>query len=182
LRQLGFFWGVAGVVLFLSTAIMRLSPRILELQDYTFGWQHWLLLALFVPWMGWAEGYKGFHKAFSPRVVARANYLRDNVPVILRVLAPLFCMGYIHATRKRKIVSYCITLGIIGLVMLVRMMPQPWRGIIDAGVVLGLSLGIVSVLYWFFKALTGRWYHPIPLDLPEPREAAQVGSQGQSEI
>jgi len=62
------------------------------------------------------------------------------------------------------------------------MMPQPWRGIVDAGVVLGLSLGIVSVLYWFFKALTGRWYHPIPLDLPEPRETVRVGSQGQSEV
>lgn len=166
MRHLGFIWGIAGVILLLSMAVMRLSPRILELQHFSFGIRHWLLALVFVPWMAWAEGYRGFHKAFSPRVVARANYLREGGHPLLSVLAPLFCMGYFHATRKRKIVSWSVTSGIIGLVLIVRMTPQPWRGIIDAGVVVGLTLGILSVLFYFFQALAGNWRHSVPLDLP----------------
>ena len=167
LRQLGFFWGIAGVILLLSSAVMRLSPRIVELQNFSLGYQHWLLVLVFVPWMAWAEGYRGFHKAFSPRVVARANYLREGGHPLLSVLAPFFCMGYFHATRKRKIVSWTVTGGIVVLILLVRLTPQPWRGIIDAGVVLGLTLGILSLLYYFFQAAFGQWRHPVPLDLPD---------------
>lgn len=172
MRHLGFIWGIAGVILVLAMAVMRLSPRIVELRDFTLGIQHWLLVVVFVPWMAWAEGYKGFHKAFSPRVVARANYLREGGHPLLSVLAPLFCMGYFHATRKRKIVSWSVTSSIIVLVLIVRLTPQPWRGIIDAGVVLGLTLGILSLLYYFLQAASGRWRHPIPLDLPETGKAS----------
>lgn len=167
LRKLGYYWGVAGVVAFLSYAVARLSPRILELADYELGLPHWAVLLAFVPWMAWAEGYKGFHRAFSPRVVARARYLREGGHPVLAVLAPLFCMGYIHATRKRRIVSITITLVIVFLVMLLRITPQPWRGIIDAGVVTGLGLGILSLLWYFAQSETGGWHHAIALDLPE---------------
>ena len=82
------------------------------------------------------------------------------------MLAPVFCMGYIHATRKRKIVSWCVTLGIVMLVLLLRVTPQPWRGIVDAGVVTGLSLGILSLLFYVWQDLSGQWQHDIALDLP----------------
>jgi hypothetical protein len=32
--------------------------------------------------------------------------------------------------------------------LIARLLPQPWRGIIDAGVVVGLAIGIVSILYF----------------------------------
>jgi hypothetical protein len=172
LRLLGFYWGIAGVIAFLLFAVFRLSPRIWELGEYSLNLLQWLVLVAFTVWMAWAEGYKGFHRAFSPRVVARANYLRQSdqrqtTHPVLSVLAPLFCMGFIHATRKRKIVSFSVTGGIFLLVMLLRITPQPWRGIIDAGVVTGLGLGILSLLYFWLQVETGKWNHAIPLDLPE---------------
>ena len=138
----------------------------LELGEYSLGPVHWLALVVFVPWMAWSEGYKGFHRAFSPRVVARSRYLREADHPLLAMLAPVFCMGYIHATRKRKIVSWCVTLGIVMLVLLLRVTPQPWRGIVDAGVVTGLSLGILSLLFYVWQDLSGQWQHDIALDLP----------------
>jgi hypothetical protein len=169
LRLLGFYWGIAGVIAFISFAVVRLSPRIAEITEYSLSPLQWLVLVGFVLWMAWAEGYKGFHRAFAPRVIARARYLRTNTESshpVLALLAPLFCMGYIHATRKRKIVSIAVTSVIVGLVMLLRITPQPWRGIIDAGVVTGLSLGILSIVYFWFQVESGNWNHPVALDLP----------------
>ena len=157
---------MAGVLTLLSTAVLRLSPRILELGEYRFGPEHWALLLVFVPWMAWAEGIRGFHRAFAPRVVARACYLKSGHHPVLWVLAPLFCMGYIHATTKRKIVSWSVTGIIVGLVLLLSITPQPWRGIIDAGVVTGLAMGIVSLLYFAARSLAGK-AQTYPLDLPE---------------
>lgn len=172
MRLLGFYWGIAGVIAFLLFAVFRLSPRIWELEDYSLNLLHWLVLVVFTVWMAWAEGYKGFHRAFSPRVVARANYLRESNQrktshPVLSLLAPVYCMGFIHATRKRKLVSFIVTGAIFLLVLLLRITPQPWRGIIDVGVVTGLGLGILSLIYFWLQVETGKWNHAIPLDLPE---------------
>ena len=178
MRSLGFYWGVAGVIAFLLTAILRLSPRIGELTDYSLSALQWVVLVGFTLWMAWAEGYKGFHRAFSPRVVARARYLKtvSGKPLLL-LLAPAFCMGYFHATRKRMIVSWVLTTTIVMLVLLLRITPQPWRGIIDTGVVTGLGLGILSLVFFWLQDLTGKWNHAIPLDLPESETVEPVVSQ-----
>ena len=114
---------------------------------------HWAALIFSVVFMAYTEGYKGFRHGFAPRVVIRANYLKDNPQFIHIILAPLFCMGYIHATRKRKVISIGLTLMIICFILVVPMLPQPWRGIIDAGVVVGLSIGIISIIYFIFLGI-----------------------------
>lgn len=132
----------------------------------TLQWFHWVGLVASLIFMGYAEGYKGFHLKFSPRAAARALYLKRN-PTIARVLfAPLFCMGFFHATRKRKIVAYSLTAMIILLIVIVRQLSQPWRGIVDAGVLFGLGWGLVSVLLFSVKALFGKSYH-VPPETPE---------------
>ena len=109
---------------------------------------HWAALIFSVLYMAYAEGYKGFHLGFAPRVVIRANYLRQHPRISHILLAPIFCMGYIYATRKRKILSYGLSAVIVCFVLVTRLLPQPWRGIVDAGVVTGLAIGIASILYF----------------------------------
>ncbi|HSD88469.1 MAG TPA: hypothetical protein VLB44_13170 [Kofleriaceae bacterium] len=140
-------WGVFGVVVILAQAIYRLAPMALALRDQTLTAVQWGVLVLWVAFMGYSEGYRAFHKNFSPRVVARARHLAATPRPLFVALAPLYCMGFFHATRRRKIVSWSVTLGVIGLVILVRQLAQPWRGIIDAGVVLGLAMGVVSIVH-----------------------------------
>jgi hypothetical protein len=55
-------------------------------------------------------------------------------------------MGLFHATRRRLFVSWGVLLGVTALIVLVRLLDQPWRGIVDAGVVVGLSWGTLSLL------------------------------------
>lgn len=61
-------------------------------------------------------------------------------------------MGYFHATRRRQIISLSLTAGIIVLILAVHRLAQPWRGIVDAGVVVGLVWGVVSLFWYSIKA------------------------------
>lgn len=158
-------WGIAGVVAILAKAVVRLVPLVLELGDHSLANLHVAILVGWVAMMAHAEGYRGFHKQFSPRVVARAVHLDQNRKPWLVALAPLYCMGLVYATRKRLIVSWVLTLAIVALVIGVRQLPQPWRGIIDAGVVVGLAIGTLSIAYYTLRAARGHAM-PVSSDVP----------------
>lgn len=143
--RFGAIWGVLGVVILVGSAVFRLSIYSLDAFRLPLGWQHWLFLIIFTIFMGISEGYRGFQKQFSPRVVARACYLFQYPTLTRAILAPLFCMGFFHATKKRLITSYLLTVAIVVMVLIVRQVPQPWRGLIDVGVVFGLMWGLVAI-------------------------------------
>jgi hypothetical protein len=166
LSTIGALWGLSGVLALLGSATYRLAPRAVDAFSYPFSLLHWSALMIIVLGMAYAEGYKGFQQAFSPRTAARARYLRNHPRPLHLVLAPLFCMGYFHATRRRQITSLSITFGIIGLIVLVHFIVQPWRGIIDAGVVVGLLWGILSLLYYSVMALFAREF-PFSPEVPD---------------
>lgn len=163
MRFIGAIWGVAGVSAILLRAILGLSPRALETIEGGLTSFQWLAMIGFAIFMLIAEGYRGFQKKFSPRTAARVRYLRDNPKPLHVILAPFFCMGYFHANRKTRLTAIILTLGVLSLVLLVTFFcPDPWRGIIDVGVVLGLTWGLIS--FWIFtvKALTNKSFPHSP--------------------
>jgi hypothetical protein len=164
--KIGASWGLTGVMLLLGSAIYRLTPLFISAFSYDWSWYHWLSLALIVLFMAYAEGYRAFQQAFSPRVAARVRYLRDNPNLLHALFAPFFCMAYFHASKRRKITSISVTVGIIVLVILVRLLPQPWRGIIDGGVVVGLAWGLISLFVFSLRALTSKEFEYSP-EVPE---------------
>lgn len=153
LNKIAAFWGVSGVVLLLGFAVYRLVPFARDLLGERLdGWQI-VILIVWCAFMIYTEGYKAFYKQFSPRVVARAQYLLQRTTVKRTILAPLFCMGYFGASKKQITVAYVLVVGIVALIVLVHFVSQPWRGIIDVGVVLGLLCGIVSVMWYGVRAI-----------------------------
>ena len=166
----GTVWGVFGFIFILSQAIYRLAPLAAEpLVDHLLDtWWKWALFVASIVFNGYAEGYKAFHRNAAPRVVARALYLTKNPRPLFIALAPLFCMGLFHATRKRLIVSWSVYAGIIALVIAVRQLSQPWRGMVDAGVVVGLAWGVISLLMYFVRAARGE---PMPVSADVPDDA-----------
>lgn len=150
----------------LSFAIFRLAPIAWELSTQTLSALHWAALVFSVVYMAYAEGYKGFHRGFSPRVVQRAIYLRNNPRWQHVLLAPAFCMGYLYATRRRQILSIGLTLVVMGFVVIAKQLPQPWRGILDAGVVTGLGLGIGSILYFLINGLRDPGFITVSPEVP----------------
>lgn len=138
--------------------------------------------------MAYAEGFKGFQKKFSPLVVKRALTLdataddpaaaaggadgkrrRRRAGPLRLLLAGPYSMGLFHATKKRKTLSWGLTAGVMCLVQVVKRLPYPWRSIVDAGVVVGLSYGSLSICVIWARALMGK-APAIDPALPEGKE------------
>lgn len=79
--------------------------------------------------------------------------VQDMLPVWHKVLAPAFCIGYFHGTKKRVISSWCVTTVVFLTVVGVKRLGNPYRAIIDAGVIVGLAWGVVSILVIYTKSL-----------------------------
>lgn len=184
LGWLAIVWGVGGVLGLLGQAIARLLPRAREaLVGRSLSHAELALLAAWVLFSAYTEGYRGFHTRFSPRVVARALHLGRHPRWLHVVLAPAFCMSWFHASRRGLAVAWGIVVMVGGFVALLQRVPQPWRGIVDAGVVVGLALGALSVVYWAARAAGGGRPGADP-DLPpgaaDPGAAPGTASPGGS--
>lgn len=162
LGTFGAAWGIGGVFLLIGSAVYRLTLLAFEAFSYTFHWYHWTALAAFALFMAYGEGYRGFQRGLAPRVAARARYLKDHPRSLHACLGPFFCMGYFHAPKKRQTASILLTLTMVGMILLLRTLDQPWRGIVDLGVVVGLIWGLVAITAFSAAALTSKEFahHP----------------------
>ena len=65
-----------------------------------------------------------------------------------------------RGSRKRLLLFLSsMVIGVAILVGMLRLVAQPWRGIIDAGVVVGLSWGTIATLACYLKVADGK---PVP--------------------
>ena len=160
-------FGVLSVSLILMRAIVRLTQQ--ALVPIT---EHMLtpaLAATYVAWVlfqGYTEGYRGFQLRFCPRVVARAVHLGRHPRLLHVLLAGPFCLTLFHAPWRKLLARYIFLSLLVTLIILVRQVPQPYLGIIDGGVVLGLVWGVAALWWLHVRYLLG-YGAPEPTDLPE---------------
>jgi hypothetical protein len=160
-------WGVTWVSLLLGRAVWRLTP--IAIEPWAQGSMSMGQQALYLGWAvgnAYLEGYRAFQLKFCPRVVARAIYLGRHPKPLWVVLALPFCMSLFHSNRRQMTVSWSFIGVLILVIWWVRTIPQPWRGIIDGGVVVGLVWGIGVIGWLFFRYLCGAEVAP-PGDLPQ---------------
>ena len=153
LSLLAALWGTFGVIALLGFSVIRLSQIAVTFFDYPAEIYHWLALVVWVLFMAYSEGYKGFQLAFAPRVAARLQWLMENPKPALVLLAPAFAMGFIYASRKRMLISYMIVAMVLLFILIAEMLPSPWRAIVDAGVVVGLFWGATATFVFAIKIL-----------------------------
>jgi len=147
-------WAIIGLLILLGFACWRLSAYTIESFSMPLNWMHWVVFIGFTIFMAHGEGYKGFQKKFSPRFAARAKYLLHNTTLLQLIFAPFFCMAYFHAPKRRVIATCALTAMIIVFIFTFRLIPQPWKGLLDFGVVFGLAWGMVSTIIYCIKAFT----------------------------
>jgi hypothetical protein len=150
-------WGIGGVLLLLLQAVLRLSQYAVQpwLDDSMSPYQ----IALYLGWVvvaAYSEGYKAFHLRFCPRVVARALHLARHPHPLHVALAPAFCMALFHARSRTMRVAWITLTLILCAIALLRITPQPWRGIVDGGVVVGIGLGALSLIVQAVQGLTAQ--------------------------
>jgi len=168
------WYAVVGVVTLLAVAMVRLAPYALEALGSGLSGLQMGILITFVVWMAWAEGYRGFQKRYSPRVVSRALALGSERPSAWTLVAPIVAMGLLRGSRKVLITSWALTAMIVVFIIALRFTPQPWRGIVDAGVVVGLAWGTTAIVIFWIQALTGSFE---PVD-----DGGLSGSRGRVEL
>lgn len=140
-------WGWLGVILLLLDGVYRLTPIALEaLRGPALTAGQWVFLAAWTAFAAVTEGHQTFRKRFAPRVARRMRELTLTASSAThRALAPLYCMSIIGDEPRRMWIQRALVVFIVGLVVLVKRMPQPWRGLVDAGVVVALAWGTVEV-------------------------------------
>jgi hypothetical protein len=150
-------WGVLGVVSVILNALKRLIPIAIQpfLQKDILPWQ-WMSYGVWIVYMIYVEGYKAFYLSFAPFIVKRAMLLHESPNILKYIFAGPYCMGLFSAQKRRLIISWAITIGVFGLVNVVKYLPYPYRSIVDGGVVAGLSVGTLSILFHFVMALLGK--------------------------
>lgn len=160
-------WGVLGVVVLFCQAMYRLGVRAFEAIQMPLTPLQVSILVAWTLFNFYAEGYRAFQKRFSPRVVVRAHYLGQHRTALHVLLAPFFCMALIHSARREKVIAWSTTVMILCFILLLRHVPQPWRGIVDAGVVAALAWGAVTILGLHARALITGQVPQFPAGLPE---------------
>ncbi len=162
-------WAIIGVLASLLGAVRRLSPYVLEaFADFELGALHIVFTVVWTVFMLWSEGHRGFYRGFAPRVAGRALAIaRERNPIYV-VLAPLVAWGLLKSTPARKLRSLFVIGAVVFAIVMVRLAPQPWRGLIDVGVVAGLAWGAGAVVVWFVRLARGG-APPVALDLPGAR-------------
>jgi len=97
------------------------------------------------------EAYKGFHKKFVPAYVSRSQTLPSkNILLSFIPVNVLYSGGYICSNKARKAKSYGVTMFVFLAIVVSKRLPPAPRGVVDAGVVAGLTGAIVSLwAHWF---------------------------------
>jgi len=178
-RSIGYLaslWGVGGAMVLLGLAVSRMVQHCINATEYQLTTTHYVVLIGWTLFMAYGEGYRGFQRGYSPRVAARALHLRNHSTGLRLMLAPLFCLGFFHAPRRRRITAFALVFIISLLVIAFRQLPQPWRGVLDFGVVVGLSWGIVATLIYYMKYF---FVEDIPLnaDVSDPFQSTDSDSE-----
>lgn len=166
MRALIIGWAIGGTCYTLINPIVRLGQLAAEHLPRDPGVDQLVFGVIWCGFMVYTEGWRGFHKQFSPRVVRRAWALAEDPAPLRVILGPVMVMGLIHATRRRLTVSWALVAMIVALILAVRQLPPEWRSLVDLGVVLGLSAGLTSIAYHWVRAIRGSLPEIDP-DLPE---------------
>jgi uncharacterized membrane protein YedE/YeeE len=155
-------WAIAGWSAVLALAIGRLSATAVDGLAAGLTAPQVAVLVANTALLAWAEGHRGFQQRFSPRAAARVLWLRRHATPVTALLAPAFCIGFFGTTPRVLRMTWVGTALIVLAVVLVQRLAQPWRGVVDAGVVVGLGWGLVSFLVLCRSALRDGRYPADP--------------------
>lgn len=139
-------WAVFGVSALFASASYRLGERgVAVIRDGLGSWE-WMTLAGLTIVFVYGEGFLALDRKWVPGLMRRARELRDERRLVLRLLAPLYGLSLIGAPPAKLVSSWLGTLAIVGAILVVRAVPDPWRGIIDFAVAAALAWGLVAIL------------------------------------
>lgn len=147
-------WALAGVAAILGWAAFRLTSRGLPVVLEGLLPLQWVALAGSVAVFLYGEGVLALQRGWMPRVVARAEALGRARPRVLWLAAPLHAMGFVGVPIRVALRAWLGAGAIVVAVVLVRALPDPWRGIVDLAVATALAWGALVAAARALRFLT----------------------------
>ena len=154
--KLAWAWGVGGFSALVAVGLVRLSGQFLRATEVPWSSVQILVALVFVAFMAWTEGSRGFQLSYAPKFAHRAEALRKHATFVQALLAPVYCMGLAWAPARSLAANWALLAVIVALVAAFGVVPQPWRGILDGGVVVGLTWGLFATWYCLWQTGGGR--------------------------
>jgi hypothetical protein len=139
----------------LAEASYRLGERALLTVHEGLSAPQWALMLLSITAFGYGEGYRALHRRFFPHVIARASELAHRGERGLRgyLTAPFYVVSLVQADKRALMRAWIGALLIVCAIFIVRAMPEPYRGIVDAGVAVALAIGLGSLVLGYVAAV-----------------------------
>jgi len=103
----------------------------------------WAALVVVFGLFVYGEGELALGRRWVPHTMRRARELDATSPLVHRLLAPLYAMSLIGAPRSAITRAWLGVALIVLAVLIVRELPEPWRGIVDLSVAAALAWGFM---------------------------------------
>jgi hypothetical protein len=154
-------WAVLSVAATFVEAIYRLSIHALLTLRADLSPGEWLALLTSVVTFAYGEGYRALQRRFAPHVVTRAFEIGARpLRVYTLPIAPLYSLSLVAAPRRVLARAWLGVTLIVCAVLVVRALPFPWRGIIDAGVAVALAWGLCALFLEFLRRCRAGYTRP----------------------
>lgn len=151
-------FGLVVVAITLAEASLRLGARAMSTLHSGLSVQDYALFILSVAAFGYGEGYRALHRRFIPHVIERAIELAHSHLRGFRgfALSALYVLCMVHAPRREVVKAWVSVALIVCAVVIVKALPEPYRGIIDAGVAVALGIGLGSLIVGYVAAVRSK--------------------------
>jgi len=139
-------WALLSLVLIFATAVARLAARGITTIRGGLDPAEWLALVVLMILFIYGEGVRGLQRRWVPAVLRRVAELRTGRRVSHWLLAPLYAILLIGASKRTLWRAWAGVAAIVAAVLIVRSFPEPWRGMTDLSVAAALAWGLVVIL------------------------------------
>ncbi|MET0389336.1 MAG: hypothetical protein ABW321_25405 [Polyangiales bacterium] len=154
-RWAGSAWAVGALAVLFLEAIVRLGGRGLTTLASGLSALEAAAMTALTLLFAYGEGYRALHRHFVPNVLARLARLPPpgQLSFTRWLLAPFYALGLAHVDGPSLRRGWASVAAIVLAIVVVRALPEPWRGIVDASVAVALSIGLLSLVGRFAMSL-----------------------------
>jgi hypothetical protein len=138
-------WALFGVAAVFAVPIARLAARGIATVGAGLAPPEWFALAALTALFVYTEGVRALQRRWGPHMIRRTVALASERRVWVRLLAPLYALSLVAAPRRELARAWVGLCAIVAAVLLVRALPDPWRGIIDLAVAVALTWGSSAI-------------------------------------
>lgn len=140
-------WAAGGVVFLFAEAAWRLGGRGIAAVRGGLTTFEWIALAVITAVFVYGEGVRALQRRWVPSVLARVERLPSESFLPWGAAGPLYAMSLVGRSPASVLRAWAGVTAIILAVLIVSRFPDPWRGIVDAGVAAALVWGAITLLH-----------------------------------